>query len=117
MVGMTVKMKWWWSFWVIQAIGLFHFLYPLPFHYRHTIGKWASLPVLPGVLLAWVADLSIRSRSLTQITVHRLEVLDYCFIVIITELINCGIFALAVWLTSRYRERRIRRIAGTAIST
>jgi hypothetical protein len=116
MVGMTVKTKWWWPYLGIQAIGLFHFFYPLPFHYRHTIGKWASLPVLPGVSIAWVADLCIREHSLTQISIQRLEVVDYCFIIVITELINCGVFALAVWLINGHRERRIRRIAAAAIS-
>ena len=110
MAGMkaSLKTRWWWPYLAAQAIGLFHFFHPLPFHYRHTIGKWAALPVFPGISIGWTLDLCIRSGSVTRIYPQLVYGLaDYCFIVIVAELINCGAFALTVWLANWYRERRI----------
>ena len=107
MAGMrSVKTKWWWPYLTIQAIAIFHFLYPLPYHYRHTVAKWAALPVMPGVLAAWLADACIRSGSVTRIFFYPPKLADTSFLLIGGELINCGLFAVVVMLANRYRQRR-----------
>jgi hypothetical protein len=88
----------------IQAIGLFHLFYPLSFHYRDTVGKLATFPILPGALVAMTTDFAIRSGSLTTIRVRSLTLSDKAFIVIVSELINCGIFAILVLLAGWYRQ-------------
>jgi hypothetical protein len=104
----TFKTRWWWPYLVIQAVALLHWFYPLPFHYRHQVGKWVSSPAMPGMLVGMVTDASIRSASVSRITVRSMNLADKCFIAIVAELFNCGLFAVAVWLVHRYRHRNVQ---------
>ena len=104
-IGMaSFRTRWWLPYLTIQAIGLFHLFYPLPYHYRHTVAKWAASPVLLGFEVGYTADTCFRDHRITNLYAQRLTLVDNCFIIFIAELINCGLFALAV-LIVRYLRR------------
>lgn len=103
----TFKTKWWWPYLAIQAIALFHWFYPLRFHYRHVVGKWVGLPAMPGMLVGMVADACVRSGSVSRISVRQMNLTDSYFVALVAEFINCGLFAVAVWLTHWYRQRDV----------
>ena len=94
----TLKTNWWWPYLTIQALALLHWFYPLPFHYRHHVGKWVGSPAMPGLLVGMVTDACIRSGSVSRITVPHWNLANSFFVAVVAELFNCGLCAVAVWL-------------------
>lgn len=111
-----IKSRWWYPFLAVQAVGLFHLLYPLSLHYRRTVARFAILPLLPGGPIALVLDWFLHERHWMLRDVPKLKALDILFISCVTLVINCGLFALAIlvvrWIV-RVRRNSWRKNAYT----
>jgi hypothetical protein len=105
-----VQSRWWYLYLPLQAVGLFHLFYPLPFHYRHGVGRLTVLPLMPGGPIAFWIDWMVRGGSLN---LHRV---DEWAIGTLTLTINCVIFAVVVaalrW-SARTRHNSWRKNADT----
>jgi hypothetical protein len=86
-----LKSRWWWPYLALQAIGLFHLFYPLPFHYRHHFGRLAILALVPGGPTAIALDWMIHGWKIIGP-----NAIDDVFIGAATLLINCALFALLI---------------------
>jgi len=93
-----VKSRWWYVYLALQLVGLFHAFFPLPFHYRHVVGRYAILPLLPGGPIALMLDWVIRSGGFVLYRIPPLRFIDELLIGIVTLAINCGLFALLIVL-------------------
>jgi hypothetical protein len=103
-----IKSRWWYVYLASQGIGLFFAFYPLSYHVRHTVGRFAILPLVPGVLLAYVLDWVIRVHGWTTHTLPQMTAIDGWFIGLITFAINCVFFAFLI-LMVRWGSAFVRR--------
>jgi hypothetical protein len=85
--------RWWSIYLALQLAGLFHLFFPLPYHYRHTLGRLFVIPLLPGGPLAMGLDLYVFRRTGPTPS-------DDILVAIVTLLINCGLFALVIGVAS-----------------
>ncbi len=102
-----IKSRWWYPYLALQAVGLFHGFYPLPWHYRHTIGKVMMLPMVPGGIIGLMLDWIMRTGRLQLHGTPPLRVADDCLIGVITLTVNCSLFAVII--ASAKWAARVRR--------
>ena len=103
-----IKSRWWYVYLASQGIGLFFAFYPLSYHVRHTVERFAILPLAPGVFLAYMVDWVIHVRGWTTHTLPQMKAIDGWFIGLMTFAINCAFFAVLI-LVVRWASVLVRR--------
>jgi hypothetical protein len=104
-----LKTRWWYFYLATQAVGLFHAFYPLSYRYRHTVGRFAILPLVPGALVAYMLDWLIHVHGWTTHAVPQMKTIDEWFIGLMTLAVDCVFFA-AIILIVRWVSAFVRRV-------